>query len=95
MTAAIRVGVCSAVTGKTLMVQKAAEILDVPFASTDCTSLTQAGYVGDDIEVVLSKLYHNAGGDIDKTQQGVVVVFCKQLYFFSAIHMHYINIHSG
>ena len=84
MTAAIRVGVCSAVTGKTLMVQKAAEILDVPFASTDCTSLTQAGYVGDDIEVVLSKLYHNAGGDIDKTQQGVVVVFCKQHRLFFA-----------
>lgn len=59
-------------SGKTFIVQKIAEILDVPFASTDCTSLTQAGYVGDDIDVVLSKLYQNSGNDLDKTQRGIV-----------------------
>ena len=60
-------------SGKTFIVQKIAEILDVPFASTDCTSLTQAGYVGDDIDVVLSKLYQNSGNDLDKTQRGEFV----------------------
>ncbi|KAH3841585.1 ATP-dependent Clp protease ATP-binding subunit clpX-like, mitochondrial [Dreissena polymorpha] len=59
-------------TGKTLLVQTIAKILDVPFASCDCTSMTAAGYVGDDVESAITKLLQNAGGNVEKCEQGIV-----------------------
>lgn len=61
-------------TGKTLLAQSLARALDVPFAIADATSLTQAGYVGDDVEVVISKLLMAAGGDVEKAQRGIVYI---------------------
>merc|ERR1712241_1542250 len=52
--------------GKTLLAETLAKCLDVPFAICDCTTLTMAGYVGDDIESVVAKLLQNANGDVDK-----------------------------
>lgn len=49
-----------------------ARILDVPIALCDCTSMTQAGYVGEDVESVLQKLLQNAGGSVERAQQGIV-----------------------
>src|SRR5438034_8444507 len=60
--------------GKTLLVQTLAKKLDVPFAMADATTLTEAGYVGEDVESVIKSLYRNAGGDIDKTQRGIVCI---------------------
>ena len=48
-----------------------ANFLDVPFAQVDCTSLTQAGYVGEDIESVCQKLLNDAGGNLEKAQRGI------------------------
>lgn len=62
---------CPFFTGKTLLAQTLACALDVPFAICDCTTLTSAGYVGEDIESVISKLLQQANGDIDKCQQGM------------------------
>jgi len=59
-------------SGKTLLAQTVAKFLDIPFAICDCTSLTQAGYVGDDIESVISKLYQDANYDVERAQQGIV-----------------------
>jgi len=59
-------------TGKTLLVKTFAKLLDVPFVTCDCTSLTQAGYVGDDIENVIGKLHAEAGFNVERTQQGIV-----------------------
>lgn len=56
--------------GKTLLAQTIARCLDVPFAICDCTALTQAGYVGEDIESVIAKLLQDANYNIDKAQQG-------------------------
>lgn len=56
--------------GKTLLAQTIAQCLDVPFAICDCTTLTQAGYVGEDIESVIAKLLQDANYNIDKAQQG-------------------------
>ena len=61
-------------SGKTYVMQKVAELLDVPFAICDATTLTEAGYVGDDVESVLVKLYQNAGQDVDKTQRGIIFI---------------------
>lgn len=61
-------------SGKTCAVQKVSELLDVPFAICDATTLTEAGYVGDDVESVLVKLYQNAGQDVDKTQRGIIFI---------------------
>lgn len=58
------------VSGKTLLAQSLANILDVPFAICDCTTLTSAGYVGEDVESVISKLLQQANGNIEKCQQG-------------------------
>ena len=58
------------VTGKTLLAQTLAKCLDVPFAICDCTTLTQAGYVGEDIESVIAKLLQEANGNVEKAQQG-------------------------
>ena len=60
--------------GKTLLAQTLAKKLDVPFAIADATTLTEAGYVGEDVESVIKSLYRNAGGDIDKTQRGIVCI---------------------
>ncbi len=61
-------------TGKTLLAETLAKILDVPFAIADATTLTEAGYVGEDVENILLKLYHAAGEDIEKTQRGIVYI---------------------
>src|SRR6201996_4453036 len=61
-------------SGKTLLAQTLAKKLDVPFAIADATTLTEAGYVGEDVESVIKALYRNAGGDIDKTQRGIVCI---------------------
>ncbi|MGI6072176.1 MAG: ATP-dependent Clp protease ATP-binding subunit ClpX [Lachnospiraceae bacterium] len=60
--------------GKTHMVRTLARILDVPLAITDATSLTEAGYIGDDIESVLSKLLQAADNDVDKAEVGIVFI---------------------
>ena len=57
-------------TGKTLLAQTIATCLDVPFAICDCTTLTQAGYVGEDIESVIAKLLADANFNVEKAQQG-------------------------
>ncbi|CAG5101415.1 Oidioi.mRNA.OKI2018_I69.YSR.g17066.t1.cds [Oikopleura dioica] len=59
-------------SGKTHLVQTLAKYLDVPYAVADCTALTQAGYVGEDIESVIQKLLQNAGGNVEKAQRGIV-----------------------
>ena len=61
-------------SGKTYMVKTIANILDVPLAITDATSLTEAGYIGDDVESVLSKLLAVAGNDVDKAEHGIVFI---------------------
>lgn len=59
-------------SGKTLLAQTIAQCLDVPFAICDCTTLTQAGYVGEDIESVIAKLLQDANYVVDKAQMGIV-----------------------
>jgi ATP-dependent Clp protease ATP-binding subunit ClpX len=61
-------------TGKTLMAQTLAKMLSVPFAIVDATTLTEAGYVGEDVENIILKLLQNAGGDREKCQQGILYV---------------------
>lgn len=61
-------------SGKTLMAKTIAKYLDVPFAMADATSLTEAGYVGDDVENVITKLYQNAKGDKFLTERGIVFI---------------------
>ncbi|KJH42566.1 ATPase family protein [Dictyocaulus viviparus] len=58
--------------GKTFLTQTLARVLDVPIALCDCTSMTQAGYVGEDVESVIQKLVQVAGGNAEKAQQGIV-----------------------
>lgn len=60
--------------GKTLLAQTLAKILDVPFAIVDATSLTEAGYVGEDVENILLRLYQAADGDLDRAQRGIIYV---------------------
>lgn len=57
-------------SGKTLLAQTIAQCLDVPFAICDCTTLTQAGYVGEDIESVIAKLLQDANYNVEKAQTG-------------------------
>ncbi len=59
-------------TGKTLLAQTLARILDVPFAIADCTTLTEAGYVGEDVENIIVKLLQAADYDIERTERGIV-----------------------
>jgi len=59
-------------TGKTLMARSVAEYLDVPFVIADATSLTEAGYVGDDVESMITRLYTVADGDVERCQRGIV-----------------------
>ncbi len=60
--------------GKTYLVKTIAKILDVPLAITDATSLTEAGYIGDDVESVLSKLLAAADNDVDRAEHGIVFI---------------------
>ena len=60
--------------GKTMLAKKLAEYLNVPFAICDATGLTEAGYVGDDVESVLNRLISAADGDIEKAKQGIVYI---------------------
>lgn len=60
--------------GKTLLAQTLARVLDVPFTMADATSLTEAGYVGDDVENIIARLLQSANFDIEKTQRGIVYI---------------------
>lgn len=60
--------------GKTYLVKTLARLLDVPLAITDATSLTEAGYIGDDIESVVSKLLAAADNDVEKAEQGIIFI---------------------
>jgi len=60
--------------GKTLLAQTLAKKLDVPFAVADATTLTEAGYVGEDVESVIKSLFRNADGDIEKTARGILCI---------------------
>ena len=61
-------------TGKTLVAQTLARILDVPFAIADATTLTEAGYVGDDVESVLTRLLQNANFDVERASRGIIYI---------------------
>ena len=61
-------------TGKTLLAQTLARILDVPFAIADATTLTEAGYVGEDVENIILKLLQSADGDVQRAQQGIIYI---------------------
>jgi len=61
-------------SGKTLLARTVARYLDVPFAIADATSITEAGYVGDDVESLIQRLYNNSVHDIERTQRGIVFV---------------------
>ncbi len=61
-------------TGKTYIIKTLAELLDVPLAISDATTLTQAGYVGDDIESIITKLITAADGDIERAEHGIVYI---------------------
>jgi ATP-dependent Clp protease ATP-binding subunit ClpX len=58
--------------GKTLLAQTLAKKLDVPFAMADATTLTEAGYVGEDVESIIKSLYRNADGDVERAAEGIV-----------------------
>ena len=61
-------------SGKTFLVKTLARILQVPLAITDATSLTEAGYIGDDVESVLSKLLAAADNDVEKAEHGIIFI---------------------
>lgn len=61
-------------TGKTLLAQTLAKMLSVPFALVDATTLTEAGYVGEDVENIILRLLQSAGGDKEKCQQGIIYI---------------------
>ncbi len=61
-------------TGKTLLAQTLAKLLSVPFAIVDATTLTEAGYVGEDVENIILKLLQAAGNDVEKAQRGIVYI---------------------
>jgi ATP-dependent Clp protease ATP-binding subunit ClpX len=61
-------------TGKTLLAQTLARVLSVPFCIVDATSLTEAGYVGEDVENILLRLLQAAGGDIERAQEGIIYI---------------------
>lgn len=61
-------------TGKTLLAQTLARMLKVPFTIVDATTLTEAGYVGEDVENIILKLLQSANGDVDRAQQGIIYI---------------------
>lgn len=60
--------------GKTLTVKSIARIFDIPYVIADATSLTEAGYVGEDVENLIKRLLYNAGGDVEKAQKGIIFI---------------------
>ena len=68
------VNMASTGTGKTLLAQTLARILDVPFAIVDATTLTEAGYVGEDVENIVLRLLQNADWDVQRCQQGIIYI---------------------
>jgi ATP-dependent Clp protease ATP-binding subunit ClpX len=60
--------------GKTYLAQTLAKVMNVPFVITDATTLTEAGYVGDDVETVLQRLLQAADGDVDRAQHGIIYI---------------------
>ncbi len=69
-------------TGKTLLAKTMARLVNVPFAMADATTLTQAGYVGDDVESILHKLYQSANYNVEIAQHGIIYIdeACRSLY---------------
>ena len=61
-------------SGKTFLVQNLAEALDVPLTIVDATDFTEAGYIGEDVQCMVTKLYERAGGDITKTEHGIIFI---------------------
>lgn len=61
-------------SGKTLLAQTLARLLDVPFAMADATTLTEAGYVGEDVENIVQKLLQAADYDVSKAEQGIIYI---------------------
>ena len=61
-------------TGKTLLAQTLARMLSVPFAIVDATTLTEAGYVGEDVENIILKLLQSAGGERERCMQGIIYI---------------------
>src|SRR5437016_4907480 len=61
-------------SGKTLLARSLAQILDVPFAIADATTLTEAGYVGEDVENIILRLLQNADYDVKRAQRGIVYI---------------------
>jgi ATP-dependent Clp protease ATP-binding subunit ClpX len=61
-------------SGKTLLAKTLARLVDVPIIIADSTALTQAGYVGEDVESILYKLYLEAGQDLERAQRGIVYI---------------------
>ncbi|CAB4138179.1 ClpX ATP-dependent protease Clp, ATPase subunit [uncultured Caudovirales phage] len=61
-------------TGKTLLARTVARYLDVPFVIADATTLTEAGYVGDDVESLIARLYAASGNDVERTQRGIIFI---------------------
>lgn len=61
-------------TGKTLLAQTLARVLNVPFCIVDATTLTEAGYVGEDVENIILKLLQSAGGDVERAQTGIIFI---------------------
>ncbi len=61
-------------SGKTLIAQTLAKIIQVPFAIVDATALTEAGYVGEDVETILLRLYHEAGQSVERASQGIIYI---------------------
>ena len=59
-------------TGKTLLARTVAQYLNVPFVVADATTLTEAGYVGDDVDSVILRLYQNSNNDVERTQRGII-----------------------
>jgi ATP-dependent Clp protease ATP-binding subunit ClpX len=61
-------------SGKTILAKTVARYLDVPVVIADATTLTEAGYVGDDVSILIEKLYHESGGDVAKTEKGIIFI---------------------
>lgn len=68
-----------------MLAQTLAKCLDVPFAICDCTTLTQAGYVGEDIESVIAKLLQDANYNVEKAQQGKLLMCVSETANFDEV----------
>ncbi|KAI3387267.1 hypothetical protein SNEBB_000685 [Seison nebaliae] len=79
-------------TGKTLLAKTIAKVLDVPFVICDCTTLTQAGYVGEDIESIIGKLFKNSDGNVERCEKGIV--FLDEIDKLAAVQSHADGMHT-